>query len=83
MILPFTVKAVEEVGRWYQENEQALSRATRYQVMVRDMKTKEYLVGTLVTVLPPMEYCLNGDLQLVQVYPGTRPAFRGESTELV
>jgi hypothetical protein len=80
--LPFTAtQGVESVGRWYQDQEK--DKPNRYQVMVRDLRTKEYLVGCLVTFLSPEEYCEMHGFQLMERYKGTRPALSHERTELV
>lgn len=81
MTLPFTVTAVEEVGRWYQDQEK--DKPLRYQVTVRNLRTKEYLMGSIVSHLSPEEYCEMHGLQLVERYKGTRPALSHERTELV
>lgn len=81
MTLPFTTTAVEEVGRWYADQEK--DRPTRYQVTVKDLRTKEYMMGSIVTYLSPEEYCEMHHYQLVERYKGTRPALSHERTELV
>jgi hypothetical protein len=81
MTLPFTVQSVEQVGRWYQDQEK--DKPTRYQVTVRSLRTKEYLMGSIVTYLSPDEWCDMHGYQLMERFKGTRPALSHERTELV
>lgn len=81
MSLPFATQSVEQVGRWYADQEK--DRPTRYQVTVKCLRTKEYLMGSIVTHLSPEEYCEMHNYQLVERYKGTRPALPHERTELV
>jgi hypothetical protein len=81
MTLPFMVQAVEHVGRWYADQEK--DRPTRYQVAVRNLRTKEYLMGSIVTYLSPEEWCDMHGYQLMERYKGTRPALSHERTDLV
>lgn len=79
--LPFIAPQVQEVVNWYVEQER--DKPLRYQVSVRNLRTKEYLMGSIVTYLSPDEWCDMHGYQLMERFKGTRPALSHERTELV
>lgn len=81
MSLPFIVPAVQKVADWYAEQER--DKPLRYQVGVKNLRTKEYLMGSIVSHLSPEEYCDMHGFHLVERFKGTRPALSHERTELV